>query len=286
MSQEPPIGAHLVSSRTGYSHHGIYVGNGQVIHYSGWANQREAGPVEQTDLYSFAQGSGFRVQPHSHPGTAQEIVERARSRLGESAYAVFSNNCEHFCNWCVNGDHHSLQVDRAASPAAISVGSVAGLAARGAVAASGSVYGLSGAGVTSGLGAVGSFVGGGAVAGLAILGAVPALATASLVNATILADPKQANQRERGSRRVGRVASYAGAIAGTAGSVVAVSGMGTVAGLSGAGITSGLAAMGGLIGGGMGAGVAIATTAPVIAAAAIGYTAYKAAKAVTRRKNR
>lgn len=28
-------GDHLVSSRLGYSHHGLYVGNNQVIHYQG-----------------------------------------------------------------------------------------------------------------------------------------------------------------------------------------------------------------------------------------------------------
>jgi hypothetical protein len=37
---------------------------------------------------------------------------------------------------------------------------------------------------------------------------------------------------------------------------------------------------------GMGAGVAIATTAPVIAAAAVGYTTYKAAKAVAKATGR
>ncbi|EFL5564207.1 hydrolase, partial [Escherichia coli] len=29
------LGAHLSSDRPGYTHHGIYVGNGKVIHYSG-----------------------------------------------------------------------------------------------------------------------------------------------------------------------------------------------------------------------------------------------------------
>ena len=109
---------------------------------------------------------------------------------------------------------------------------------------------------------------------------------ASLVNSTVLADPKEGDPQERRVRKVGRVASYAGAVAGTAGSVAAVSSMGAVAGLSASGITSGLAAIGGLIGGGMGMGVAIATTAPVIAAAAVGYTAYKAAKTVACRGRR
>jgi hypothetical protein len=62
--------------------------------------------------------------------------------------------------------------------------------------------------------------------------------------------------------------------------------MGAVAGLSGPGNATGLAAIGGLVGMGMGAGVAIATTAPVIAAAAVGYTTYKGAKAVAKATGR
>jgi len=282
MNDEPSLGAHLISPRNGYSHHGIYVGSGRVIHYAGWANDHETGPVEETDLHTFAQGKGFRTARHSRADSPEIIIERARSRLGEEAYSVSANNCEHFCNWCVTGDHHSGQVDLATGAGAISLASAVGLLGRAAVAFSGPVYGLSGAGVMVGLATIGGVVGGGAVTGLAILGAAPAIATASLVNSTVLADPTEGDPQERKVRRVGRVASYAGAVAGTAGSVAAVSGMGSVAGLSASGITTGLAALGGLIGGGMGMGVAIATTAPVIAAAAVGYTAYKAAKSVSR----
>lgn len=285
-SQPPPLGSHLKSSRRGYAHHGIYVGHGRVIHYAGWANNRATGPVEETDLDSFTQGNGYSVVHHEHADPPQVIVARARQRLGETDYNVVSNNCEHFCNSCVKDDHHSRQVDVATAPGAITLGAAAGLAARGIVAASGAVSGLSGPGITSGLATVGSIVGGGAIAGLAVLGAIPGLAAASLMNQTVLADSKSQDQKERSVRKLGRLASYAGALAGTAASVAAVSGMGTVAGLSGSGITTGLAAIGGLIGMGMGAGVAIATTAPVIAAAAIGYTTYKAAKTVAKTAGR
>ena len=286
MQNEPPVGSHLVSPRSGYFHHGIYAGNGRVIHYAGWARNREAGPVEETDLDVFSQGKGFRIAKHVKADPPEIIIKRARERLGEDAYNVAANNCEHFCNQCVTGDHLSGQIDVATGAGTVSLASAAGLLGRAAVAASGPVYGLSGAGITGGLASIGGLVGGGAVAGLALLGAGPALATASLLNSTVLADPKEGDPQERRVRKVGRVASYAGAVAGTAGSVAAVSSMGAVAGLSASGITSGLAAIGGLIGGGMGMGVAIATTAPVIAAAAVGYTAYKAAKTVARRGRR
>jgi hypothetical protein len=42
----------------------------------------------------------------------QEIVLRARSRLGENEYHVLRNNCEHFCNWCISGRSRSTQVER------------------------------------------------------------------------------------------------------------------------------------------------------------------------------
>lgn len=285
-TQEPPLGSHLKSSRRGYTHHGIYVGQQRVIHYAGWANNQATGPVEETDLDSFTQGNGYSIVHHDNADRPEVIVARARRRIGETDYNVASNNCEHFCNSCVNEDHHSRQVDVATAPGALTLGSAAGLAARAIVAASGAVSGLSGPGITSGLATVGGFVGGGAVAGLAVLGGVPGLAAASLINRTVLADSKAQDQKERSVRRIGRIASYAGALAGTAGSVAAVSGMGAIAGLSGSGITTGLAAIGGLIGMGMGAGVAIATTAPVIAAAAVGYTTYKAAKTVARAAGR
>jgi pyruvate-formate lyase-activating enzyme len=42
----------------------------------------------------------------------EAIVRRARSRLGERRYTVFTNNCEHFCTWCQVGESRSKQVDR------------------------------------------------------------------------------------------------------------------------------------------------------------------------------
>ena len=38
-------------------------------------------------------------------------VERARERLGEDRYSLWSNNCEHFVEWCLSGTPRSAQVD-------------------------------------------------------------------------------------------------------------------------------------------------------------------------------
>jgi hypothetical protein len=43
---------------------------------------------------------------------ASVIVERARSRLGENRYRITTNNCEHFCEWCLRGESRSEQVER------------------------------------------------------------------------------------------------------------------------------------------------------------------------------
>lgn len=39
-------GTHLVSNRGLYTHHGLYIGNNKVIHYSGLADGMESGPIE------------------------------------------------------------------------------------------------------------------------------------------------------------------------------------------------------------------------------------------------
>jgi Lecithin retinol acyltransferase len=83
------------------------------VHYGGFVYHWRRGPVEEISLTRFAQGHPIWVRP-SGPNSqhCEEIVRRARSRLGENHYRLFSNNCEHFSEWCVNGEHRSPQVDR------------------------------------------------------------------------------------------------------------------------------------------------------------------------------
>jgi hypothetical protein len=84
LEHEPVLGAHLTTSRRGYTHHGVYAGGREV-----------------------------RIVAHSSsPYSPQEIVRRARSRLSENDYRLLTNNCEHFCNWCRSGVSHSAQVER------------------------------------------------------------------------------------------------------------------------------------------------------------------------------
>jgi len=110
---EPPIGAHLITPRRGYTHHGIYVGHGMVLHYAGLARDLRPGPVEEVSLERFVNGRSVHIECRSMPAfNEQDIVTRARSRLGESRYRLLTNNCEHFSEWARFGTSRSHQIER------------------------------------------------------------------------------------------------------------------------------------------------------------------------------
>ena len=110
-----PIGTHLKVSRAGglYTHHGIYVGNGEVIHYAGFCEIFKYEPVGQVSLAEF-QREATHIDIISHHNnciyTPEEIVCRAKSRLHENKYSLLRNNCEHFVSWCITGKAISKQV--------------------------------------------------------------------------------------------------------------------------------------------------------------------------------
>ena len=115
-------GSRLIIRRRAYFHHGIYVGNGSVIHYAGWFCGTR-GLVEEVTLEEFTKGRPYDIgwtPPDRCAG--DEIVRRARSRLGERRYHLLRNNCEHFCNWCQLGESRSEQVEALMKPALLLVG--------------------------------------------------------------------------------------------------------------------------------------------------------------------
>ncbi|MDN0083169.1 lecithin retinol acyltransferase family protein [Crenobacter sp. SG2305] len=111
-SIEPLLGAHLITPRCGYCHHGIYVGEGRVVHYAGFGDGHRCGPVEEIPLARFAAGHEVWVKVEAWPKyNGTDAVRRARSRLGENCYRLWSNNCEHFCTWCLHDENRSEQVE-------------------------------------------------------------------------------------------------------------------------------------------------------------------------------
>lgn len=112
LTRDLPIGAHLATRRPGYMHHGIYIGNGRVIHYDGFSRHLGSGPIEAISIEDFSAGFGLQVVQHPHAQyTGLEIARRAATRLGEHNYKLLTNNCEHLCLWCVLGQGQSYQVD-------------------------------------------------------------------------------------------------------------------------------------------------------------------------------
>ncbi|ACD19904.1 lecithin retinol acyltransferase family protein [Paraburkholderia phytofirmans] len=112
-ASEPDLscGAHLATRRQGYVHHGIYIGDGKVIHYAGFSRRFSRGPVEIVSIDEFVAGFGFEVIFHPFAKfRGAEVVHRAASRLGEHNYRLLTNNCEHFCVWCLFGRGRSEQV--------------------------------------------------------------------------------------------------------------------------------------------------------------------------------
>ena len=104
------IGDHLVTPRTGYTHHGLYLGNQQVIHYSG-KSAHDQGSIQQVSLEEFCDGKACRVRDYSFRVYGRkESVERAHQRLGEANYSILFNNCEQFVAWCIMGFGYSEQL--------------------------------------------------------------------------------------------------------------------------------------------------------------------------------
>jgi hypothetical protein len=105
-------GDHLVSSRLGYSHHGLYVGEGRVVHYAGFHDGLNKGTIEETSLEEFAQSEEVKVLSSKlRVYDRQESVSRAYESIGEGSYNIVFNNCEHFVNWCIYGVKFSKQVN-------------------------------------------------------------------------------------------------------------------------------------------------------------------------------
>ena len=110
----PPLGAHLITPFLGYTHHGIYVGDGKVVHYGALMYDLIRKPVEEVTLAEFAEGRPLYEVLHAEAAfDSDEAIRRARTRLGEKRYRLLTNNCEHFVEWCLHDVHRSFEVETA-----------------------------------------------------------------------------------------------------------------------------------------------------------------------------
>ncbi len=98
------LGDHLKSPRFGYTHHGIYIGDGYVVE-----NTRNG--TNLVSLEEFSRGHAIEVVIHKDRAfDRQESCKRALLCVGEDKYNLINYNCEHFVNWCINGKYQSSQV--------------------------------------------------------------------------------------------------------------------------------------------------------------------------------
>lgn len=138
-------------TRTGYEHYGVYVSNSEVIHYTSLNSdigdneimattferfmrdesdffilnfpdkagkpKKSVGIVSSVIANPFPEYKGSSIfdllrQINYQRYSADEIVSRARSKLGENRYSLLFNNCEHFAIWCATNVKESHQIQK------------------------------------------------------------------------------------------------------------------------------------------------------------------------------
>jgi hypothetical protein len=127
-----PRGDHIYVRRRHYSHHGIDLGDGTVIHFARVrrAFRRVERRVERTPWDAFARGREVRVKAYRSRLPIEQIIRNAESRLGARGYHLVRNNCEHLATWSSTGSPSSRQVRRWAfiAPGAVASAGLADVA--------------------------------------------------------------------------------------------------------------------------------------------------------------
>ena len=93
------IADHLYIQCIGFTHHGLYIGDGMVIHYSD-------GIIKYDSIEEFSGGRNIYIRSELDSPmkySRNKIVERAKRRVYECNYNLVINNCEHFVLWCRSG---------------------------------------------------------------------------------------------------------------------------------------------------------------------------------------
>jgi hypothetical protein len=100
-----------------YTHHGIYLGDGLMVNYSGdvrsFLNRQVLGWVQLTELDTFLGGSTHFTKVQHSAVAAQDrnvVVARVLLNLGRRNYDPAQENCEHFATFCSTGTPQSIQV--------------------------------------------------------------------------------------------------------------------------------------------------------------------------------
>ena len=104
-----------------YHHYGLYISDDRVIQFGLPDNTGTPNPeicVLATDIYTFLHGGSLEVgvpekEERKNMRPADQVVAIAESRLGQTGYDILHNNCEHFVNECVFGEHRCSFLEKA-----------------------------------------------------------------------------------------------------------------------------------------------------------------------------
>ena len=107
-------GDHILVRRLLHSHHGIYLGNGMVVHFKGTSKEKSNPIIRETGLSEFLLGGTLRRREYKVRLPREETVRMARDLLDQGDYSLVTNNCEHLATYCVTGKPVSRQVRRGA----------------------------------------------------------------------------------------------------------------------------------------------------------------------------
>lgn len=92
-------------------HHGIDCGDGMAIHYS--TSLKGGHGIIRVSTSEFADGKLICMEFYNTSYSPDEIVRRAKGKLGEQIYHPLGNNYEHFVYWCTTGKSRPYQVENA-----------------------------------------------------------------------------------------------------------------------------------------------------------------------------
>lgn len=116
----PKAGNQIRVLRKNYYHHGIYISNDEVIEFGSEVvlslNETKNIKVNKTTLAKFVGDDFLEVREYSmtekiKKNSPKKVVDKARSKIGETGYDFLKNNCEHFSYDCVFNKKYSEQIE-------------------------------------------------------------------------------------------------------------------------------------------------------------------------------
>lgn len=116
-----PVGSIIRRKLTGwwgfaYCHMGVYVGNGEVIHFNGERKKHRGARLRRDTVEEFS--SGQRIVVHTAPRSqhhAAAVVAAAERELASrenrfnARYSFAWNNCEDFCVACFQENYATVE---------------------------------------------------------------------------------------------------------------------------------------------------------------------------------